>query len=657
MLRLESERSAKTPEEKFAEMVNVTLREYELKTGIQVRYVTKKRSTGFSEATLLAPLSATEKEKVQKSAEETPEKPPVKKVTGEIIHKEKEGRTGEPEKLPRDWPDEGGWKEEAPEGTATERNGGSVAQEYSRPVVNRVPELLPTEEEIGQAEVVMRETGDGYIKVRKKARSFWGNLREDFNVGFDHGRGRRKDTLGKRVAVARESYEEARNRYVELKAQKFVAEQVAEHQITGDTAKKELLAGCAASLLWQEANGYIGEDKKKEDGFLQRELRFNEKSWKYKGWSRYYRFLPLARFGAGWGLNIAIGVSIASGMLPLTGALVAARIALGTVGTEGALDKLQTFTLGFKRRSLKKKASRLADAKVSTQEDSDKISEQVKNFAPEVVRNLAFWHEDKIVRAYDKEPELPLWQVYNQHLRERIKERLLESASLAEALKVDELNIAKDKALAENRRDRALRWLAALGLSSALILTPIGFIPFRLGMPFRIELPKIFPLPGFLRPVSEIHPSPTPLPGPTPGPEVPALPKFAPYEYRGNDAYYQKIFEQPSGGEISSVRGRVQYALGKFFYGVFGNENDIYNADKLRLFDQAYDKDLLGPVRIKAGIDFYHLNTPPNAFDVKVDDVVNNELLQHKDAFGNLIKYNEPLDWEKYFADVGKSPT
>lgn len=463
---------------------------------------------------------------------------------------------------------------------------------------------------------VMEQAAQDYIQAKSVSRSVWKSI----------GSWLRRKHPGKNLKEKREKYERLRNEYIEARIQNGNI----------NLKEKDKLAEKAAALVEEETKWFAKEEWDK-----------NEKSRAHRIWGRFYS-KPGVRAATGLALNIGIGVSAATGLWPVTAGLVAARITTGTVGFEGLFHKGQDlFSRHRGARSL---------GLIEAASSSDAIR-----------KSLASWYEDRIRKRYSEEPEAPLWQVYREKLAKEIRDNLgledqvVGSRPLLNALKADTLNLYKDNAATFERNASAARWAAGLFAAVGLTLVTGGFekIPLE-SVPYG-EVPD---QPDIWIP-EPIAPDDTSLLPTEPG----SAELFTDYTYKDPDFFYRDLATIDSfkigNGDISSVEGRIQYLLGRDYYGIFKSPDDVYARtpeayERLKEFWQRFGSDNLAQERVRAGIEHYRAINNLDAFDVTFRDTegsiltTNRNLLWHRDGNEQLIKYWERSNWKDFFNNLGR---
>ena len=160
----------------------------------------------------------------------------------------------------------------------------------------------------------LADARNAYIEAKQASRSWFRRL----------FRGAQRDAAVNRT---RDAYEIAKARMIQIEARR--AADATANETTNDADYRLQLAA-------QVAENIIREERL----LTQREIQENRSNI----FSRMKGILgdhPSWRFAIGWGLNAAIWVTAATGMFPLTWALVGTRGALGAMGTEAALEGLQ----------------------------------------------------------------------------------------------------------------------------------------------------------------------------------------------------------------------------------------------------------------------------------------------------------------------------
>lgn len=422
---------------------------------------------------------------------------------------------------------------------------------------------------------------DNYILAKRNARSWWRNF-TGFLGGLAGGQ-----TPDQRMTQARQEYEGLRNEYLSATALG------AARAIGSETSE-----GYRQALAEFTAEGLIDEMRQ----FSRDELEFNERGRVHRILSGIYRN-KAARTAIGIALNLGLGVSVVSGALPLTAALVAARVGFGAVGIEGALHGSQDFLsgrLGQRREMTDEQAERL---------NSDQLTRRIASFDEDRVRKgnraLGYTEED-LQNAYQERIRLAL----ENRLTERGVTTKAETAGavLLGVLRQEGSNYAKDRALVAARRWGLARWGTAFLLSGALTaLTFHGTVPHPQGQ----ETPGVggdFPI------------------------NAPRPPDFSTVRFDGADQLYSQI-GQP---DISSSWGFAQQQIAERIFGM--SNFDPNNVDQLARFDELWTRDPARFSKMAVNLtDFMRQYNP---------GLVNGDLIKH------AVNINVPANLTAYLNNI-----
>lgn len=410
-------------EDKFSKEVNEILKDYENKTGKQIRYVKKKHrpsdilSTNQNSEEITSQLKTNIAEQ-PKEKEKLPEKEAVEQNENKEI----------PEVI---------------EPKETEAEQEKVQQTDNEQKLVEIKKIIPVAEDVETARVNLEDSRNRYIQAKRKSRSFWTNLFGNINSLF------KEHTPDYQMNKTRQDYIEARNHYIALLVLSKTTDNV-------QTTNQEEALKLHNQKIAITSSGLLMEEEKV---FTQKELEAIKGNDLRLTLSKYYRH-PWIRMGIGWGLNIGIGLSMVSGLIPLTFTLLAIRFGFGVVGTEGLLHGIQDF---FTRTG-------------------DRSHDEAINGLPEMIDkaySLASFNEDRITKAFIKSSraEETLMLRYYDQLSETIGNNLSRqkfqgnlddiARGIAEAYKDDDLSNIKNQALVKDRRVRAVRWaLAFLGTTA-----------------------------------------------------------------------------------------------------------------------------------------------------------------------------------------------
>ncbi|MDO8570503.1 MAG: hypothetical protein Q7R97_02860 [Candidatus Daviesbacteria bacterium] len=258
---------------------------------------------------------------------------------------------------------------------------------------------------------------DVYIHAKNQARGFWRNARESFGVMLT----RRGTTPTQRMETARVAYENDRNRFIQLQARVDTDASTNEAD-SSEIFRQRLAENVATQVISEMRKLQTDEIANKRETILDRARGLLQRN-------------PMARMAIGLGLNLAIGASAVTGALPLTMALIGARVGFGAIGMEGAMHGIQN--LASKGRGARSEQS-------ATQVGAMNIDE--------VRRRIASFSESRILerRQGESDTEGRLMNRYAELIRVQVKAKL-DNVSPAGAPPVAVENWKRVQAEARNR--------------------------------------------------------------------------------------------------------------------------------------------------------------------------------------------------------------
>ncbi|RJP46019.1 MAG: hypothetical protein C4584_02275 [Armatimonadetes bacterium] len=496
-----------------------------------------------------------------------------------------------------------------------------------------------------------------YIVARKKARSFWKNLAGNMTSLW----GYQGLTPDQTVAIKRDIYEALKNRHIATISVSEInkLEQEVDSDQTALRRYREKVVRRVTEKIAQETGIFIEvESRASQQNILE---SLNNRFYRHTWW----------RSGIGFGLSFGVGVSAALGLVPVSMGLVGLRGVFTAVGYEGLIHGACDFySENFGRRK------NLFDDR------SFNLS------APEVEMRLSSFYEDDIRKhrlPHENSTAAMLFEKYAGHLTTTLNDplRRLEGDSYKDfdrvSTRIEEIlnmhnsfNRLSDGVLIRKRREATARWMIAFGMSAA---TSYFITPERLKIVAE-------PISNGLKPVSdrvgegvsgvfkglkdwgkgfsevknaasavgngEAATMQVVVTGQVPMSNEVFGSTMVDYSFRNADQFYEKLL---GNGEISSLKGRIEYFLGRDFYGI--DNFDSNNRAHMEIFHQRLTEDPLAMERIESGMQAYRSMNPYNAFEVNINGVFDRDLLQHLDASGNPIKYKELANWNSLFARIG----
>ncbi len=197
--------------------------------------------------------------------------------------------------------------------------GGAGAERALTPEENKKLRLE-------NAQTSMTEARDKYIQARKAARS----TRRIIGNAFNRLRGK-ENSLDAQMRAAGEVYDKSRFKFAALKA----AYETPENKANKDAYIDQLSLNAASTIANEMKN------------FSAAELAANENKGRLQKLAQFLQRHPGARIAISAGIYAGLGLSVASGNVPLAAALLGARTALGAMMNEGLMDKMQ---MGYSRK-------------------------------------------------------------------------------------------------------------------------------------------------------------------------------------------------------------------------------------------------------------------------------------------------------------------
>lgn len=181
------------------------------------------------------------------------------------------------------------------------------------------PILTPGTPELDAVQNQLDAARTAYLAEKNNSR---GNVRSFRRWAW--ARIRNRENPDQRMQNTRQAYEATRNRVIQIQARINTDAAITETHTDADYRQR---------LAQEVAEQVIAEMRNVQ----QSEIANRHETW-YSRASDLLRRHPLARTAIGLGLNVAIGASAATGMLPLTWALIGARVGFGAIGMEGAIS-------------------------------------------------------------------------------------------------------------------------------------------------------------------------------------------------------------------------------------------------------------------------------------------------------------------------------